>query len=163
MERTRHEYGRRCAGRGDERIVEVGTYDGVCGWWIRRKWRMEAHLQQRDATLEERERRRFLVLSRILTLCEGDVGTVMLCSRIADDLGLGRSEAANLFSDLIEAGYLADAGAGPAVSITPQGVLYVEHRAGRRRSVRMCRSAQHVDSGVVAALLRIMSNGARAS
>jgi DNA-binding IclR family transcriptional regulator len=124
---------------------------------------MDAQLRDRDPDKEERERRLFLMLARVLTFSAGDVGAAVLCSRVADDLGLPRADAVSHFSELVDAGYLTDAGAGPSVSITPQGVLYVEHRAGRRHSVRVRVARRVVESGVVAALRRILRNEANDS
>jgi DNA-binding MarR family transcriptional regulator len=118
---------------------------------------MGAALRERDLDLEARERHRYLVLSRVLALSSGDIGTVFLCSRIADDLSIDRSTAARLFSDLIEAGYLRDVGPGPSVSITPQGILYLERRAGRRHSVRAGCSPVAGQSELEAALRRILA------
>ncbi len=57
-------------------------------------------------------------------------------SAFADQLGVWREELFRVIEFLDRKGYLVYHGAGPSVSLTRQGVDYVERHAGRRRSIR---------------------------
>jgi hypothetical protein len=97
---------------------------------------MAAAVRYRDQHTEARERERFRVLAHIRT-CTDDGGEHgVLCSCLADDLGLLRLEAAELIEDLVLCGLVDDALAGPRVRITARGREYLDRLAGRRHSVR---------------------------
>jgi hypothetical protein len=97
---------------------------------------MAAAVRYRDQHTEARERERFRVLAHIRTCTEVRGERGVLCSCLADDLGLLRLEAAELIEDLVICGLLDDAVPGPRVRITARGREYLERLAGRRRSVR---------------------------
>lgn len=95
-----------------------------------------ATIHYRNAYLEGKERERFRFLQQVYGLAGRSGGGAVLCSRLADQLGFLRMDAAGLIEDLVQGGYLAYTSRGPSVTITDQGVRYLERLAGRRRSVR---------------------------
>jgi hypothetical protein len=88
----------------------------------------------RDAELERLERDSFVYLQHVYTISERDPAARQSGSRMNKDLGFTPDRGAMLLDHLIGTGYLA--GHGPMISITPEGVDYIERLAWRRRSVR---------------------------
>jgi hypothetical protein len=97
---------------------------------------MAAAVRYRDQHTEARERERFRVLAHIRTCTDESGEHGVLCSCLADDLGLLRLEATELIEDLVICGLLDDSVSGPRVRITVRGREYLDRVAGRRRSVR---------------------------
>lgn len=96
--------------------------DNGDSWLQRQRWRQE--------------RMRFEVLAMLYQGCDGKTGCVLRVSTFADNLGVWREELFRVIEWLDRKGYLVYHGAGPSVSLTRQGVDYVERYAGRRRSLR---------------------------
>lgn len=97
---------------------------------------MSLTVRYRNPELETRERERFRLLQHVHDRSRGEPGVALICSQIADELGLLRAEAATLIDDLVGGAYLIYAGNEPSVSITTKGILYLRRVAGRRCSVR---------------------------
>ena len=91
-------------------------------WLHRQRWR--------------EERMRYEVLSAVYQECEGKSGCAMRVSQFSEELGIWREELFRVLEFLDRSGYLVYHGAGPLVSITQQGIDYIERTCGRRRSVR---------------------------
>lgn len=118
---------------------------------------MAGTVRYRNPRVEAVERQRFRLLEHVAARTGGERGAPVLCSRVADELGLLRAEAAELFDDLVRAGYLADAGGGPSVTLTEAGALYLRRLAGRRRSVRGVRPPLAEPAGPPSLLQRVLS------
>lgn len=91
-----------------------------------------------DAQLAQRimERDRFAVLLHLHTRGHFDAGKGLSDERIIRDLGLRPARGEPLLRGLIRAEYLEQSRSGPGLVLTEKGREYVEHGAGRRRSVR---------------------------
>lgn len=90
--------------------------------------------KQRQKRREERTR--YEVLFMLYGACAAEAGCVLRVSDFAQGLGAWREELFRAVEFLDRAGYIVYHGAGPAVSITPKGIQYIEGAAGRRRSIR---------------------------
>jgi hypothetical protein len=118
---------------------------------------MAVTVRYRNPELETRERERFRLLQHVHDRSRGVPSVALICSQIADDLGLLRAEAATLIDDLVDEAYLIYAGNEPSVSITTRGILYLRRVAGRRSSVRgtpLPRSVETPPRSIFAGLLR---------
>ena len=93
--------------------------------------------RDRDFAVEREERNTFVLLQHAYTLAEADPEVRLSGWHLGDALGLPREEAGRLIRHLVWHGYLEERGAGPEVSVTPQGVDYIERLAWRRQSVRV--------------------------
>ncbi|MBW3628284.1 MAG: hypothetical protein KY464_03205 [Gemmatimonadetes bacterium] len=91
-------------------------------WQHRQRWR--------------EERMRFEVLAAVYRASEGKSGNTLVVSPFAQDLGIWREELFRVLEFLDRKGYIVYHGAGPLVSITRNGLDYLERTGGRRKSIR---------------------------
>ena len=82
------------------------------------------------------ERMRFEVLRMLHQASHGDPDRRIEAWGFAHDLGVWEEELQNALVWLERAGYLRVYLPGLAVSITLAGIRYLEHDAGRRRTIR---------------------------
>ncbi|HET7274438.1 MAG TPA: hypothetical protein VFI91_04635 [Longimicrobiaceae bacterium] len=89
-----------------------------------------------DSKREALERNSFIVLQHLNVVTGGDPESLAHLWRIADALGLPRPEIEEISAHLHERRFCVCSDTGPLISITDEGVNYLEHGAWRRRSVR---------------------------
>jgi hypothetical protein len=98
-----------------------------------------AAAEKGDAWLERQrwreERMRFEVLALLYEACGKETDCIVRVSDFAAGLGVWREELFRTVEYLERRGYLHYHGGGPSVSITQQGIDYIESEA-RRRSIR---------------------------
>ncbi len=82
------------------------------------------------------ERMRFEVLLMLYRASNGTSGEVVSAWTFSQDLGVWRAEVFRVVEWLERHRLIQYHGAGPSISITPQGVTYLEARWNRRRKVR---------------------------
>lgn len=87
------------------------------------------------------ERTRYRILDSVYRRAGGTCTESVAASAIADDLGIASDRLRRILAQLAEGGYLFAVGPGPLVCITPRGIRYIEKSAGRRKSLRLARSA----------------------
>lgn len=90
----------------------------------------------RDDEAERQERNSFILLQHAYTLASAHPAAVLSGTQMAVDLGFAREEALPLIELLVREGYFTDRGVGPRISISQQGIQYIERLAWRRRTVR---------------------------
>lgn len=93
--------------------------------------------QPRDPEIERQERERFIVLLHVYNLTWRAFAPALPIPRLADTLALRRDDAEAIVSLLLHHALVRAVGGGGAVEVAPRGVEYVEHLAGRRRSLRL--------------------------
>src|SRR5687767_4533860 len=91
-------------------------------WLHRQRWR--------------EERMRYEVLAAIYQGCEGKAGCTLVVSAFAQELGIWREELFRVLEFLDRKGFIVYHGAGPLVSMTRNGIDYIERMGGRRKSIR---------------------------
>ena len=97
--------------------------DGETDSWLhRQRWR--------------EERMRYAVLAAVHRETEGKAGVALLVSNFTEELGIWREELFRVLEFLDRKGYIVYHGAGPLVSITRDGIDYIERTGGRRKSIR---------------------------
>jgi CTP-dependent riboflavin kinase len=82
------------------------------------------------------ERMRYEVLAAIYHACGAQTGCELRVADFTEQLGIWREELFRVLDFLDRRRYIEYHGAGPLVSVTQQGIDYVEHLAQRRRSLR---------------------------
>lgn len=95
--------------------------------------------ERHDRNFEQEglERDRYIVLLHLYTLGQASHAPTFPLGRIMKDLGFPSSRTDQIVHDLIEGQYLEDSGTAEGVMLTAKARLYLEHTAGRRRSVRL--------------------------
>jgi hypothetical protein len=91
--------------------------------------------EHRDPTLERQERDAFLVLFHIFNVSAGDPDVELAADQVARDLAFEMRDASLLIDHLVMCGHVRCRIEG-GLCITPFGKDYIDHEAGRRRSVR---------------------------
>lgn len=79
---------------------------------------------------------RFELLLMLYRACSAETDRPVQALRFAQGLGVWEEEVWNAFVWLEQAGLARIHGAGPVVSLTLAGRRYMEHDAGRRRTIR---------------------------
>ena len=106
----------------------------------RRQSRFESQWNRRwgarSPEVERLERDSFILLQHAYTVTGATAGLPVNGTRLGHDLGFAEDEASRLINYLNWIGYLKESAAGPHLSLAPEGIEYLEHRAGRRHSVR---------------------------
>lgn len=92
--------------------------------------------RMRDYEVERRERESFILLQHAYTLAEANPEAILSGAHMVDDLGFARDAGLRLIEHLVREGYFTDHGTGPRISISRQGIEYIERFAWRRRSIR---------------------------
>ncbi len=92
--------------------------------------------RKRDLRAEQTERNSFVLLQHVHSISGGNRNLEMLGSKVGDQLGFEREETERLIKYLVQQKYLQNRTVGTLISITPEGVTYLEQLAWRRRSVR---------------------------
>jgi hypothetical protein len=82
------------------------------------------------------ERMRYEVLLMLYRAAKADTGRVVNAYTFSVDLGAWHAEVFRVIEWLERHGLVTYHGAGPAISITPAGVGYVEADFQRRRTIR---------------------------
>ena len=90
----------------------------------------------REPEVERLERDSFILLQHVYTVTGADPEIPVNGSRVGIDLGFAPEEASRLIHYLHWIGYMNESASGPHLSLAPEGIDYLEHRAGRRHSVR---------------------------
>jgi hypothetical protein len=91
---------------------------------------------EKDGWRRRQERMRFEVLRMLHQATHGDPDQRVEAWGFAHDLGVWEEELQNTVVWLEQAGYLRVYHPGLAISITLAGIHYLEHGAGRRRTIR---------------------------
>lgn len=91
---------------------------------------------RRRPELERLERDSFILLQHVYTVTGADPAMPVNGTRVGNDLGFAPDEASRLIHYLNWVGYMKESAAGPHLSLAPEGIEYLERRAGRRHSVR---------------------------
>ncbi|HET7275474.1 MAG TPA: hypothetical protein VFI91_09955 [Longimicrobiaceae bacterium] len=92
--------------------------------------------RRRNFRAERTERNSFVLLQHVHTISGGNENLEMLGIKVGDQLGFDRDETDRLIRYLVEQKYLQNRSVGSLISITREGVTYLEQLAWRRRSVR---------------------------
>ena len=101
----------------------------------------------RDFSRERRERDSFLLLLHLYSLSEGTL-VELPGDQVARDLGFEQREVRRLVHHLEVGGYVRSL-LGERVSITTQGMDYIERGARRRHSVRLGDSSRRPSAGTM--------------
>ena len=96
----------------------------------------DSRCSARSAEVERLERDSFILLQHAYTVTGATAGRPVNATRLGHDLGFAEDEASRLINYLNWVGYLKESAAGPHLSLAPEGIEYLEERAGRRHSVR---------------------------
>lgn len=92
--------------------------------------------QGRQPEVERLERDSFILLQHVYTVTGADPAAPVNGSRVGMELGFAPDESSRLIHYLHWVGFMKESASGPHLSLAPEGIEYLEHRAGRRQSVR---------------------------
>lgn len=118
----------------DGRDVHSGSNEMTGADWERSEWRGWLRLQ---------ERLRFEVLRMLYRASGAAPFRRVVALPFAEELGVNEQELRNALSWLEAAGYVGIHGADPDVSITLDGIRYIEEEARRRKTVRGISPPEH--------------------
>lgn len=90
----------------------------------------------RRPEVERLERDSFILLQHVYTVTGADPEVPVSAAHVGAQLGFAEDESARLVRYLSWIGFMKESAAGPHLALAPEGIHYLEHGAGRRRSVR---------------------------
>lgn len=82
------------------------------------------------------ERLRYEILGLVFRRTGENCEVILTAAEIGAELNIRFEDLFRVIDYLNTRGYLTEAGAGPRVCITPDGIAYMTELAGRRRSIR---------------------------